>query len=100
MSWKDKCTHDGKFHVVTCFGVAHALGILAVLEMFWHINNAWIIPVAVVGNAAILVHEWKGPGDLGSNKDRIFDWLLPIIVSVAYIRWREEVGVWFMGVVS
>ena len=92
MNWKEKCTHDGKFHVLTCFGVAHALVMLAVLSVTLVLDETLLVPVAVIGNILFVVHELNGPGDLGDNLDRILDWVLPILVSVLFVLF---VGDWY-----
>lgn len=88
MNWKEKldeCTHSGKYHWITCWGVAHVLGMLALLAGAWLIDEAAVMPAAVVGSIITIIHELNGPGDLLNSTDRILDWVLPIIVAIAFV---------------
>lgn len=97
MSWKeelDKCTHDGKFHWITCWGIAHTLGMLALLTVAWLMDESIILPAYVAGSLIVIVHELGGPGGLLSGIDRILDWVLPIAVGGLFVH--LTVG-WYYG---
>jgi len=82
----DDCTYGGKFHYITCWGIAHVIGQLVLLTATLFINELWLIPVGIVGCLYWIFREQKGTIDsLFSGADRIGDWVAPIIVSVIFI---------------
>lgn len=81
----EECTHNNKFHWITCWGILHTIGMLAFLYIAELISFTLVIPFAIIGSIVVIVHEYMGPGDLLNSTDRILDWVLPIIAAVIFI---------------
>jgi len=82
----DDCTYKGKFHYITCWGIAHVLMLLVIMSFALSIHRDALIPSAIVGCLFFIFRESKGSIDsLFSGADRVGDWVAPIIAAIIYI---------------
>lgn len=78
----DRCTHAGRFPLITCFGIQHALISIVVLGI-GYLVSPWTVPgLSITLTSVFIARELAGQGNLWKDADRLLDWLLPLLVCV------------------